>query len=139
MTRRNWFLGFGAGLLAGSVGTIAVTGDRVVMRAAAQAGQQVAPPPPIPQPIQPGEILIRRVTPAPAAATAPAAPLDPGVVAEGPPPVATATGPRYQISAWGIHSSPEYYGAFVIDTVTGQVWTVDGNGAMKKAGKVPAE
>jgi hypothetical protein len=45
----------------------------------------------------------------------------------------TATGPRFQISAWGF-SGPgrSGHGAYVLDTTSGEVWVVDEGGMQKK-------
>src|SRR3954454_6992778 len=97
MMRRTGLIGFGAGLLAGVVGTIALTGGHAVPRALAQ----VLPPPvvtvetPVIQP-QPVQVVS---TPAGAAS------------------------PRYQITSWAYPAaygpnggSTHSHGAYVLDS-----------------------
>jgi hypothetical protein len=93
MARRNRFIGFGAGLLAGVVVTIALSGGHAVPPALAQAP--------------------------------PASPADLGA-----PPL------RYQISAW---ARPAGYGAYILDTKSGQVWLLDDIGNLSKVVKIGHE
>jgi hypothetical protein len=45
----------------------------------------------------------------------------------------TATGPRFQISAWGFGGEGRSgHGAYVVDTTTGEVWAVHEGGMQKK-------
>jgi hypothetical protein len=94
MSRRAWFGGFGAGVLAGAVGTLWLAGGEELPRARAQAPQEAS--------------------------------LSPG-----------APG-RYQVSSWaqtGSPGMPPAFGAYVLDTQTGQLWiSRDGEG-LKPAGR----
>ncbi|HMJ66541.1 MAG TPA: hypothetical protein VK615_14450 [Candidatus Binatia bacterium] len=45
----------------------------------------------------------------------------------------TATGPRFQISAWAFAGDGRSgHGAYVVDTATGEVWVVHEGGTQKK-------
>jgi len=45
----------------------------------------------------------------------------------------TATGPRFQISAWAFAGDGRNgHGAYVVDTATGEVWVIHEDGAQKK-------
>ena len=45
----------------------------------------------------------------------------------------TATGPRFQISAWGFSGDGRSgHGAYVVDTFTGEVWVVPEGGMQRK-------
>jgi hypothetical protein len=93
MTRRDWFAGFGAGLLAGVVAMIALTGGHAVPRAMGQ-----------PQPALPTDLA--------------------------------APPQRYQVSAW---ARPAGYGAYILDTKSGQLWLIDDLGKLTKVIKIGAE
>jgi hypothetical protein len=45
----------------------------------------------------------------------------------------TATGPRFQVSAWGFAGEGRSgHGAYVVDTTTGELWVVHEGGIQKK-------
>jgi hypothetical protein len=148
MARRNLFVGFGAGVLAGGVATIILMGGRTSPRAMAQDVQpprilvparEPAPNVPPPAPAPAGE-------PAPALVPPPQAQPIPAEAVPPPPPAATQ---RYQISAWaqsgtvGPGGGPGgSHGAYVIDTQSGEVWQIDGQqrpGKISRVGKVGPE
>ena len=121
MMRRNGLIGFGAGVLAGAVGMMALTGGHAVPRALGQ----VLPPPVVtvetpviqPQPVQ--------VVAAPAGAAS----------------------PRYQITSWAHPAAyaangagnAASHGAYVLDSQNGDVWRINEHGEYKKLRKVEAE
>ncbi len=116
MARRNLFLGFAAGLLAGAVSTIALSTGHAVPRAMAQA----VPPP-----------ALGPFEAPPIAETGPAPnQLQPV------PPRPPAAAQRYQVAAWAYPAawSPPNggvgdrasHGCYILDTESGQMWSIEG-------------
>ena len=104
MARRNLFVGFGAGVLAGGVATIILMGGRTSPRAMAQDVQ----PPRILVPAREPAPDVPPPAPAPAGEPAPALvppPQAQPIPAEAVPPPPAAT-PRYQISTWAHPGGP---------------------------------
>jgi hypothetical protein len=123
MYRKGVVVGFLAGAMTAVALMILSTVGEEVPRAAAQEVSSAFRPVPEAQPAQEKvEAVEIRAVPAgqlPAPAT-----------------------PRYQIDAWAYLGAPGYpssHGAYVLDTHSGEVWSIGQSGRPKKVGKVGPE
>jgi len=122
MARRNLSLGFVAGLLAGALVMIVLSAGEDVPRAMAQSA---------PAPLQVPE-------PDPFAA--------PPLQGQPVPPRPPVPAQRYQVAAWaypaawsppnGGVSDRASHGCYILDTASGQMWSIEGSGKPTKLGKI---